>query len=147
MRASESFRAFFACVGFWFFMAMLIFGYLARPTETTSSGLHIGASELRAAGIYAAAGIHWLGRESKMLFNRRNKKSCCSKDTKSGPNDHFPFAFRLSPTRRRMALNDRTHRLKPRRGESECRLSLFASALDPSITTYTAQQHFTGRNG
>ena len=63
MRASESFRAFFACVGFWFFMAMLIFGYLARPTETTSSGLHIGASELRAAGIYSAAGIHWFEKQ------------------------------------------------------------------------------------
>jgi hypothetical protein len=33
MRAPESFRAFFACVSFWFFMAMLIFGYLGRPTD------------------------------------------------------------------------------------------------------------------
>jgi hypothetical protein len=69
---------------------MLIFGYLGRPTETTSSGLHIGASELGPPEIYSAAGIHWFekqlspiftdlhrlggGRESKLLFHRRNKK-------------------------------------------------------------------------
>src|SRR3981189_809989 len=100
MRASESFRAFFACVGFWFFMAMLIFGYLARPTETTSSGLHIGASELRAAGNILrggnslfekqlSPGLHRLAparprARIKIAVPSKEQKSCCSKDTRSG---------------------------------------------------------------
>jgi hypothetical protein len=44
-----------------------------------------------------------------------------------------------------MASNGRPHRLKPRRGKSECRMLLFAPALDPPIIAYPA--HFTCRNG
>jgi hypothetical protein len=91
MRASESFRAFFACVGFWFFMAMLIFGYLARPAETTSSGLPYWRKQIEGRRKYTPrrefiglksslapvfTDLHRLGqgRESKLLFHRRNKK-------------------------------------------------------------------------
>ena len=61
--------------------------------------------------------------------------------------DHLVFPFSPSSTRRRMASNGRPHRLEPRRSESDCRMLLFTSTLDPTMMKQPAQHQFTRRNG
>src|SRR6476660_7240832 len=45
-----------------------------------------------------------------------------------------------------MASNGRPHRLEPRRSESDCRMLLFTSALDPTMIKQPAQHQFTRRH-
>ena len=61
--------------------------------------------------------------------------------------DHLVFPFSPSSTRRRMASNGRPHRLEPRRSESDCRMLLFTSTLDPTMMKQPAQHQLTRRNG
>jgi hypothetical protein len=56
-------------------------------------------------------------------------------------------AFSPISTSRRMASNGRPHHLEPRRSESDCRMLLFTSALDPTMMKQPAQHQFTRRNG
>ena len=58
-------------------------------------------------------------------------------DLRHGPSSTSRLTFQMAEP----------HRLEPRRGELDCRMMLFTSNLDPTITAYAAQHQFTHWNG